>query len=60
MYVYSITVKSSNIMNFTMGVFTSVAADNIHAWYLANIIISVHIITAYKTVQYTIMATVDN
>ena len=47
-------------MNFTMGVFTSVAADNIHAWYLANIIISVHIITAYKTVQYTIMATVDN
>lgn len=46
-------------MNFTMEEFTSAAADNTHAWQLAIIIISVHIITAWRIVQYTAMATAD-
>ena len=46
-------------MNFTTGEFISAAADNIHAWQPAIIIISVDIITAWRIVQYTAMATED-
>lgn len=46
-------------MKFTLDLFTNAAADNIHAWQLASIIISVIITMTCEIVQYIGLATAD-